>query len=485
MATDPNKPSFSPRRRWSIGFNVGLAIVAVFALVVMVNYLNARHFTKRFFLSSNTRMELSPRTISLLRSMTNEVRVTLYYDKDEDLYGDVSQLLTEYQSANPKIQIKVVDYLRDPGAALEIKAKYNLGSSTNKNFVIFDCEGRSKIVDEKILMRTQLERVEGEERVYRRKPVAFHGEMMFTGALLSVINPNPLKAYYLEGHGEASLTDAGEMGYQTFAGMLRQNYIDVNSLSLLGTNLVPDDANLLIIAGPGAAIPDFELEKINQYLSQGGRLFALFDARSAAKEVGLEGILLKYGVVVGLDLVVDPEHMATGKDLVVSAYSLHPAMNPVVGSGLYMVVPRPISKDRSADLSEMPVEEIAFTSENAYLYSDKEKTPGRFALIAAVDEGAKGLIRERGATRMLVVGDSFLLNNRQIEMLANRDFLNGAISWLCDRNYLLEGVGPKNVTEFRLVIPKGRLQALQWILLGAVPGGILLFGGLIWLTRRK
>jgi hypothetical protein len=86
---------------------------------------------------------------------------------------------------------------------------------------------------------------------------------------------------------------------------------------------------------------------------------------------------------------------------------------------------------------------------------------------------------------MIVVGDSFLFNNRQVEMLSNRDFLNAAINWLGERNVLLEGVGPKRVTEFRLVVTKARMRTLQWILLGAVPGGILLFGGIVWISRRK
>ena len=40
---------------------------------------------------------------------------------------------------------------------------------------------------------------------------------------------------------------------------------------------MPADCNLLVIAGPRDVIPDVELEKIEQYLNQGGRLLALFN----------------------------------------------------------------------------------------------------------------------------------------------------------------------------------------------------------------
>jgi hypothetical protein len=487
MATTPEKPSFSRGKKWSIGFNVVLAVIIVFALAIMANYLSGRYF-HRFFTSTQTRIELSPRTVSLLRSITNSVAVTLYYDKEDPLFGDVSGLLKEYHAVNRKLTVTTVDYYRDPGGAMALMAKYHLTSSTNKNFVIFDCEGRTKIVDGSVLAQYTLEQVPNDtEREFRRKPVAFNGEMMFSAAVLAVINPAPLKAYALEGHGEHSINDTSETGYSTFGSVLKENYIQVEPLSLLGSNSVPEDCNLLIAGGPAVPIPDFELEKIDQYLAQGGRLLALFDARSAKRDVGLEKILAKWGVNIAPDLVVDPEHMASGKDLVVSAFSLHPAVNAAVGSGLYMILPRPVSKGASNQVPEnISVQEIAFTGANAYLNSDSTHHPARLSVMAAVENnGTKAVVGERGMTRMLVAGDSFFLDNGQIGLLANRDFLNSALNWLLERDTVLAGVGPRKVTEYRLVIPKVQMQKLQWILLGAIPGGVLFLGGLVWLCRRK
>ena len=86
---------------------------------------------------------------------------------------------------------------------------------------------------------------------------------------------------------------------------------------------------------------------------------------------------------------------------------------------------------------------------------------------------------------MIVVGDSFFLGNRQIESGANRDFAGYAANWLLDRTVLLEGIGPRPVTEFRLTMTRAQLKNVRWLLLGALPGGVLAFGWLVWLMRRK
>src|SRR5208282_6899684 len=137
---------------------------------VMVNYLGTRLFLfHRFYLSSQTRVQLAPQTLDILKSLTNHVNVTLYYDtRDEnDFYSDIVALLNEYRSANPRISVTTVDYVRDAGEAQKIKEQYKLNSPTDKNLVIFDCEKRIKIVNGDALTQVKLDLVNPKEREYR------------------------------------------------------------------------------------------------------------------------------------------------------------------------------------------------------------------------------------------------------------------------------------------------------------------------------
>ena len=499
MANAPStRPSFSPGRRWRIGFSVAVMTLAVFAVVVMLNYLGTQFF-HRYYLSSLTRIQLSTRTTSLLHALTNRVQVTVYCSREDEFFGDLANLLKEYTSVDPKISVRYIDYDREPGAAEEFKIKYNLGASTNKNLIVFECEGRTKNVLGDTLVQNQLIQEKSEtpgQLALRKKPINFLGELMFTGALLGVTNPKPLKGYFLQGHGEHRPDSANDpSGYAKFAGILRQNNVELELLTLLGTNQVPDDCNLLIIAGPKDALAASELGRVEKYLNEGGRLLALFNVMNVlptGRATGLEKILAKWGVNVTFNLVKDTEHSASADGVDVQAFNFrikHPLVNSLLGQTLQFIYPREIA---ALDLTAQPdngikAEEVVFSGPNSILSNvGLAQRPGVKPLVVAVEKNAaKGVAAERGATRILVTGDSLFLGNERIESGANRDFASHAADWLLARPLLLEGIGPKSITEYRLLISNVQSQTVQLILLVAMPGGILLLGGLVWLRRRK
>ncbi len=279
MAKDPStKPSFSSLRRWGIFFSVIISIVAVLALVIMLNYLGARYYA-RFTWSAATTTQLSSQTLGLLKSITNEVKVVVYYDKKDRLYGSITALLDEYHLANPKISVRCVDYERDAAAALQIKTAYKLGSADDKNLIIFECNGRPYIIPGSRLGEYEYEEVPNpKEREFRNKLKAFDGETWFTCALLNVSSSKPLTACFLQTNGEHPAESEKPTGYQKFVDVLGQNNIRTTIITnTMGTNLSLRDFNLLVIAGPTQIIRRAELEKIRQYLLQGGRLFVLFN----------------------------------------------------------------------------------------------------------------------------------------------------------------------------------------------------------------
>ncbi len=482
-----SRPSFSPASRWGIAFDVVLRTALVLAVVVMANYLGAKFF-HRFYLSSQTRVALSSRTLNVLHSMTNAVNVTLYFDRKDEFYPDIVALLNEYRAADKNISLHTVDYVRDAGEAEQVKAQYKLAGAADKDLVIFDCGGRVKMVSGDALTQYTLEQLPNEkEREFRKKPISFSGEKMFTAVLLALQNAEPLHAYFMQGHGEPSLTDTGDFGYLKFGAVLQQNYIAVNNFEFIGDSAVPMDCQLLVIAAPAAEFKEIELQRIDEYLAQGGRLLLLFNYASLKRATGLEPILQRWGINVLADIAQDPNTI-TGQDIKVRAFSQHPIVNSFADFALHIVLPRPVEK---INLAKPPanapqVTELARTSDAGTLAIDRSAAPRSYSLMAAVEQKpVPGVTNPRGNTRIVVAGDSVFLSNHWIESAANRDFLNSSANWLLDRPQLLEGIGPRPVTEFRLLLTKHQQHQLDWLLIGALPGGVLFLGWLVWLVRRQ
>ena len=501
MATTPSpQPSFSPRQKWTIALNVTLSTIAAFAILVGINYLSSRYeiFHHRFYLSQDTRVQLSPKTLSVLKALTNDVDITVYYDKEEPLYADIMSLLQEYQAHSRKLTVKTIDYYRDPGAAAAFQARRHMGSFTNKNFVIFESKDRWDSVDGNWLNQYryawQPSTNESDSTMYiSQKRVKFNGEMLFTTKLFALTQAKPLKAYFLQGHGERKQSDTSDQGCSKLAEVFHRNYVDTRNLdNLLGTNSIPQDCSLLVIDGPQAEFQEIELDKISQYLEQGGRLFALFDQLSVPHNLGLENVLAKWNVRVTHSTVKDMKNATddTGASFSVSALTLHDVMKPILGKQLEIVLPRPVERIKAPSQSaadEPQVTELAFSSTNSVLDSNPKGDPRAYPLMAAVEKSApKGVVTdERGTTRMLITGDAYFLDNQLIDFSVNGDFADAAVNWLLERTTFLEGIGPRPVSEYQLLLNPQQTNAVKWLLLGAIPGGILLFGSLVWLRRRK
>jgi ABC-type uncharacterized transport system involved in gliding motility auxiliary subunit len=501
MSDPQSRRSFSPASRLQIGFDKVLRTALMLAVVVMLNYLGAQ-FYHRFYLSSQTRIELSSRTLTILHSITNQITITLYYDtRDQNnFYPTLLALANEYSAANRNISVRTVDYERDAGEAEQVKEKYKLpgdvtspGSAPNKDLIIFATATNMDYVPGEAIVKYKLESTKPDdpnqkELQFRKKPIEFNGEVMFTSKLLALAHAQPLKAYFLQGHGEPALTDDADSGFAKFGLALAQNNLLVNNLELLGDKDVPMDCNLLIIAGPRMVLEGSELQKIDQYLRQGGRLLALFNCSSDQQPTGLEPILQRWGVNVVPSYVKDPQNSSGDQVVIVRKFNQKTFLNPLAELALEMVLPRPIAAVDWANPPENPpqVDELAYSSDASTLDGDPAAVARSYPLMAAVEQKpVAGVAHPRGNTRIIVTGDSYFLDNQVIDYAANRDFVNYAVNWLLDRQELLAGISPTPVTEFRLAITRKEGEQLDWLLLGALPGGVLILGWLVWLVRRK
>lgn len=494
MSTEPQTtpPSFSTGRRWFIGFHVLLAVLAVTAILVMVNYLSLRHYI-RHNVSDNGQGQLTPTTLQVLKSLTNDVRVIIYYNPDEPLYPYVRAMLKEYEALSPHIKLEAVNYATEPAKAAEIITQFRLGQGS-KDMVIFAANDRAEFVSQGQLSEMDMSALlKGTGNEVKRK--AFLGELHFTAKLLAVSSAKPYKAYYLAGHGEHDPAKDTEQGYQKFIELLVGNNVHVKGLDLQRDQQapVPADCDLLVIAGPQHEPSIAELERIDRYLGTGGRLLLLMNIRT---QPGWERLLAKWGVALGTDVVFDEPNMQNDV-LMIENLGAHPIT--AAKDRIYMFYPRSVGRiaggpaqTDSAQVTELlstgPEGEVRTDFRKGVLrpYPNPKDRKGAITVAVAVEKGGlKNVALPRGATRMVVVGDSSMLDNQFMILPGNEEFARQSVNWLLDRSFLLGAIGPRSFTEYRLAVTKSQMNLLQWIMLGAMPGGVFVFGLLVWLRRQR
>lgn len=485
------EPSFSRGRKWRIGFNVAVGVASALAIVVMANFLAARHaFRYNWADSANTR--LSPMTVRALNSLTNTVKVIVFFDRRDNMFGPVTSLIKDYQLRCPKLDVELIDY-HYPGRADLIRSQYRLTSPGDQNRVIFDCNGRVRTVMGSELSEYAL----GKNNEFRR--AGFKGEQLFTAALISVSTPRHGKAYFLTGHGECDPESTDDnAGYSLFAQMLQQADVELAMLDSARRGEVPEDCSLLIIAGASTRFTKEELDRLDHYLGRGGRMLILFSMSDPKRQdTGLEALMANWNVDVGKTVVRDnPKATANGDyNVVASSFGAHVITRAMMRSSLNLIFPRMVAARPTAPKADAPkTVELIYTSgagEGLRIIDEAGHTElarsGKTPMAVAVEKGGiQGVAADRGgATRIVAIGSAYSFANRMLYELGNADFANLVVNWLLSRDASLSEIPPRAMKSYTITVTEDQMAKLRWILLGAAPTAALALGGLVWLKRRS
>ena len=246
--SDPQQlASFSPTVRGAISRRVILAAVVATVCVVLANLLALQN-PARIVLSQSADHSLSPLTKNVLGALTNDVRAVVLFDRQADLFEPVKNLLTEYERKSPRLKLELIDLAREPASAAKVQQQLQMPLNSPENRVIFAANNSAKAISE-----SELSILDFSEFIDTREARRTHfaGEKLFTSAIVAVTEGRQTKVGFVTGHGEHKASDTdGQWGYSKFAIILQQKGLLLQEIPLAGTNSIPADCRLLIIAGP-------------------------------------------------------------------------------------------------------------------------------------------------------------------------------------------------------------------------------------------
>ena len=484
--------------RWIRFTNLVLQAGLFLALYFMLNYLALNH-SWRFDLTQSRRHSLSLETRAYLGQLERDVKVyvTIANDgTDEEVaqaYRDISSLLREYAYLtrnNPKgkVEVRYLDIYQNR------KEAEALGLDTPNQVVLVSGDRGHHVLNLGDFYQV---------RALRRE--AFRGEATLTAALLDVSSAQKKKIYFLAGHGEMRPEDVDRKnGLSGIRDELRAHNYEVASLDLSLSHKIPDDAALVIVAGPQGRIQPFEEELLRNYLTtRAGRLFLLL---APGVSHGLENLLFDWGVIVYDNVIVDlsPGSLTENNDLHLTHFaksSTSHIIDNLRNNGMSIICgpARVVSDDLGRSLDDgLMVEKLIVTNSSAWgeagyrirnvpwAYTPGQDLKGELGIMV-VSERVKpaNLTLSVPGGRLAVIGTADLVTNDRIITVGNLNLFFATVGWAVVDKDVPINVPVRPIERFQLALSADEFDRLRLGLLLVVPGIVALLGLGVYWTRRN
>jgi ABC-type uncharacterized transport system involved in gliding motility auxiliary subunit len=436
-----------------------LSIAVVMAALVGANYIAVKK-GRSWDLTKEKLFTLSDQTNKTMKDLKAKVSVQAFYSPSEPEYNELNARFDQYKRLSDKLTVEFVDPLKHP----ELVQQKNITQAGPR--VLFTSgtkEARAKDI----------------------------GEEALTNAVIEVTRGTTKKVYFVRGHGERSIKDPSERGFQLFADQLRTEGYLVDEIVLAEHKKMPDDTQVLVLAAPAAVLQDGELALVKDYVDNAGKLVVMLDP---ASDGGLGKMLAEIGIRVDNDIVVDPESQSP-QMAIAQQYSNHTITTPREGSGATMSV-YPIARS-IAKLDEVPVGwdvmEIAKTGNKAwgendtaalrtgkYEYNEGKDVKGPVAIVAVAQRGGDNVPQSRVA----VFGNSLFAANTYLNILGNRDIALNAVAWAAKEESRIS-IRPKQRLSNHLFLTMEQKKRMTLFAFDLLPFGLLFAGLLVWQTRKS
>ena len=470
---------FLAGRRGRYGVNVLVMTMAFFAIAILVNFLLFRN-TTRFDVTATRALTLSAQTLRILDELETDVRANAFFVENDSRTAfsrnQAEDLLNEFERRSSRFTYRFVD----PQLRRSLATQYDV---TEFPSVVFED-------------LTQL----------RTEKIAAISEQAFVTGILVTTGVEQKVLYFLTGHDEASETRdfvTGAIDDEGFDlaldGMRRDNYA-VIPLNLKQFEQVPDNAAVLLIAGPKQNLDGQETQAVVDYIKRGGAVVALLDPDPPESFASIFQI---WAVRFGRESIADavsnvggelltpmiqrtngqfPSSEATGISI---ADQVGVTFFPEVTS-VDLIVPR---ADLTSGISFAP---LALTTPASWLESNPENPSldlgedliGPFPVAAAVQASITADETERHLPAKLVVfGDSDFAKNKFFSSSQNGDLLLNSVNWLA-ADFELISIRPKLIPFRELVVNTRERDFIKWSSWFLPPAVMVVLGSIVWWRRR-
>ncbi len=420
--------------------------------------------TKLYSITSNTKV-----VVNALKE-----DVTIYWIVQSGAEDDVIEnLLGKYESLSGHIEV----VKKNPDVYPTFAEQYTDETILNNSLVVV-CGERSRYISYDEIY------VEETDMYSYTYTTSFDGEGAITSAIDYVITEELPQLYVLEGHGESDIPS-------TFSEQIEKANMEVNTLSLLTVDEIPEEADALMIYSPASDISEEEADMLKSYVTDGGKLLVVSGPVESGSLTNLNSVLEEYGVEVTEGIVVeeDRNYYALGYP-----YILMPEMNSnditdsLIEESYYAILPIVGGLKIGSSNSNGTVTELLTTSDTAfskvagYNITSYEKEEGDidgpFAAAVSIEDNSGGqIVWFASSVFMEDVYNAYSSG-------ANIDLGMNALSSLIGEREAL-AIRSKSLNYNYLTINESTSSLLQVLMIGVFPLTYLAIGIFVVVRRRR
>ncbi len=453
----------STRRHLVYGGNLAVSLLVLFGILVAVNYL-ANLYPKRLDLTEFKENSLAEQTIKILSNLEQVIEIRCFYKEDDPEMTQLKNLLELYRYYSSKIEFEFIDPDKFPSKAEKF------GVRTYQTIIVSQAD--------------------------RQERPSFATEEKLTNAILRVTKEKDKRIYFLKGHGERDIDNTEQMGFSEAKQAIINDDYQVSVLTLVDYDEVPNDCDVLVIAGPFSEFFEEEVRMIHDYASQGGRLLLLLDPGPV--DMNLSEFVINWGVYIENNKIIDPYSRMRGTEYFVPIVEDYDRNHPITKDfNIYTIFPLV----RSLTIQEfrnqgITIHSLAKTTEDSWgethpdsaEYNETDDHKGPLNVAIAIEQ-ARVIPRDAVTDttlangRMVIVGDSNFADNVYFYQQGNSDFFMNCLAWLAGEEDLIS-IRSKEIHERRLNLTNTQARMLFWIALIFIPFSILFAGSIVWWVRR-
>jgi ABC-type uncharacterized transport system. len=448
-------------RQARYGSNALIMVLAFLGILIVGNVLALQNPVTIADLTEDNTNTLAPELTAAIKQLPQKVTATGFFAQNSK--DTAEQLLNNIKSgSNGKFDYKFINPDQDPQAAL------NAGITG----------------DGKILLQM------GEQK----EIVAFASEDEILKGLLRLLNPGSNTIYFLIGHGELDTEQSGDASMTRARDALTNKNYTVKTLNLVSENQIPDDANVVVIAGPQKPVSDNEVKLLKDFLAKGGSLVVMEDPTALTKfgdtpDPLADMLSSDWGIILDNDIVIDLNSPQPNTAVSASYDGSHAITRNMNNLATYYPFTRSITIGSAVD--GVTVTQLVQTNERSWgetdfaslsqggqVGIDEGEVLGPLTLaVAAENSNTKG--------RVVVFGTANLAVDQIFDTSGNGDMFVNSVDWSAEQEDLVS-LMPKNTTE-RTFRPPSQIHWI-FILLSSlfiIPGLVVLGGVSTWLARRR